>query len=50
MVTGIQGTGKQCGSSANGVMGRVIGMKGADKGCGSSWHGVIGMNGTSKRN
>ena len=48
MVGGIQDTGKGCGSSADGIMGRVIGMKGADKRCGFSWDGIIGMKGTSK--
>ena len=41
----IQGTGKGCGSSADGVMRRVIGMKVADNGCGSSWDEIIGMKG-----
>ena len=44
----MKGTIKRCGSSADGVMGRVMGMKGTVKGCGSSWDRVIGMKGTSK--
>ena len=48
MVGGIEGTGKGCGSSADGVMRRVIGMKGADKVRLSSWDEIIGMKGTSK--
>ena len=42
MVRRIQGTGKGYGSSADGVMGRVIGIQGN---CNRhrSWDGIIGM-------
>ena len=42
VVRGMKGTGKGCGSSADGVMGRVIGIQDNYKGHGS-WDRIIGM-------